>query len=72
MAYKYDGKYISENGRRLFEFDGKYIKQNGADFMNLTENILRKLAGEYMRLRSVVFVILLDVLLTNLTILERP
>ena len=23
MACKYDGKYISENGCRLFEFDGK-------------------------------------------------
>ena len=26
MAYKYDGKYILDGSRKLYEFDGKYIK----------------------------------------------
>lgn len=27
MAYKYDGKYILDGSRKLYEFDGKYIKK---------------------------------------------
>lgn len=42
MAYKYDGKYISENGRRFFEFDGKYIKQNGRRLYEFDGKYIKK------------------------------
>lgn len=50
MAYKYDGKYISENGRRLFEFDGKYIKKYwGSMLYELTGRDIKSIAAVGLR-----------------------
>lgn len=40
MAYKYDGKYILDGSRKLYEFDGKYIKNTaGVSCMSLMANM---------------------------------
>lgn len=46
MSYKFEGKYLTATGRRLFEFDGKYIKKYaGATLYEFNGSYIRKYAG---------------------------
>ncbi|OLA79768.1 MAG: hypothetical protein BHW57_05585 [Azospirillum sp. 47_25] len=46
MAYKYDGKYILDGSRKLFEFDGKYIKKYcGSKLYEFDGRYIKKYCG---------------------------
>ena len=46
MAYKYDGKYILDGSRKLYEFDGKYVKKYcGNKLYELTGRDIKKYCG---------------------------
>lgn len=46
MAYKYDGKYILDGSRKLYEFDGKYIKKYcGSKLYEFDGKYIKKYCG---------------------------